>query len=129
MNHRNARKTAKKAWKNARKLYYEKLREKLKTCDSNPKTNWKLLKAVCGMKINTSMLVLIENGPIYDKNSKKANLLNDFFVCQSTLDINTYPDLPDMAIESNHPKKLLELTVTPNEIYQTLLKSNPNNRS
>jgi len=31
-----------------------------------------------------------------------------------------------MVIENNHPNKVLELTVTPNEIYQTLLKLNPN---
>ena len=117
--HRDARRVAKKAWNQAKKNYLIKLHDKINKPDYFQKGHWALLKNVMGPKF-MSIPTLIENEINYNSESEKCEVLNNFFVSLSNLNLNSAPNLPKLLIKSQ--TSLCDVSATVLEV-RTILQS------
>ena len=118
-NHRNARKIAKAAWRNARNEYVTKLFNSNNNPEVHQKNYWKLMKNVIGSKcINVPTLVCDDVHVVSD--FAKCEILNDFFVDQTKLNYLNEPQLPTLCLKTK--ECLSDITVTEAEVC-TILKS------
>jgi len=90
-----ARKKAKKAWHAAKEKQNAKIYAKAMGPGGRSKAYWKILKQNFGNKNNQSIPTLIDGTHTYISDASKAELLNTYFVEQSTLDLINEPQLPD----------------------------------
>ena len=123
-NFKKARKLAKSEWKKAKLLYEEKVHKKLNDPNLSSKTYWKQIKKCYGTSKKNSIPVLMENDKIFSEAIDKANLLNTYFVSQSTLDLKTEPNLPKQSSNPNPRISINRIETTVEEVYKILTKLN-----
>ena len=84
-NHRNARREAKAAWKQAQIIYYEKLNKQMENPDTSKKSYWKIIKSLQGQTRTTSIPEIVENGKSYRDVKDIVKILNNYFVAQTKM--------------------------------------------
>jgi hypothetical protein len=119
-NHRNARREAKIAWKQAQKIYYEKLNKKLENPDTSKKSYWKIIKSLQGQTKITSIPEIVENGKSYRDVKDIVTILNNYFVAQTKM---IHPDesslVPVVDADVNIPT-LTSIQITNENILNCL---------
>ena len=80
----------------SKKDYFKSLADKLKTSNVSSSDYWRTLKSFIKPSTSTSIPPIFDNGSYVSDSDEKANLLNNFFVSQTTLD-DSAAILPDIA--------------------------------
>ena len=98
--HREARKTAKKAWHKAKENYFAKMKIHMNKSESNQKYYWKYIKSVMGE--STKSIPILENGgKIFVNDLEKCEALNLFrnqILVNILVQNQVYPDLQKMLL-------------------------------
>ena len=100
----------------------KKISDKLKTGTLSSRDWWRTLKTVISPNSKSSVPPLEKDGIIYDDDTDKANVLNDFFRDQTLVDDHGV-ELPPLD-NYNVLSELSSLQITPNEV-ESVLKSLP----
>lgn len=83
--------------RNAKRKYHESICEKIKTSQFASKNWWTLIKQLTHLSNKPSNLnILVENDIAITDDREKADLLNNFFASQSTLDDKNCPSLENI---------------------------------
>ena len=98
------------------------LAEKLKSDNLSSKQWWAILKSIISPNTKSSTPPLEKDGVVYADDTEKANVLNDFFRDQTSLDERNavLPQILPYPVEET----LSSITLTPNEV-EFILKSLP----
>ena len=83
--HKTARKEAKHEWNIAKQNYFNKLQNKMSTCENKAKVYWKITKSLYGQSKIQNIPTLTVNGTDYTDDEGKANILNEYFVSQTRI--------------------------------------------
>ena len=103
----------------SKKLEIQKLTEKLQNTSGGPKDWWKTLKTFIKPGQNSAIPPLVLNGNIYSNQEEKADILNQYFTDQTTLD-ESNASLPS----DNHvPPNTLEFLHIMSYEVESVLKS------
>ena len=86
---RTARREAKAAWKQAQRIHYDKLNEKMENPETSKKSYWKMIKSFQGQTKTKSIPEIVENGKSYQDVKDIVSILNNYFVAQTKM---TQPD-------------------------------------
>ena len=81
--------------RDAKKVFHDKIASKLTSEELSAKDWWKVLKTFISPQSKTSIPPLENDGSIRSDENEKANILNNFFQSQSSLN-NQYPILPQI---------------------------------
>jgi hypothetical protein len=105
--------------RHARKAYFDKICEKIKSSKFGSKDWWKLTKQLTGSTTTRSISILTtDEGTVLHDDFDKANLLNEFFCLQSTI-IDSGKKLP--PINSGMPQVLENVIITPDDVKDVLI--------
>ena len=105
----------------SKQQYLDQLSNKLKTKPLSSKDWWSTLKTFISPSSKTSVPTLEKDGRVYNDDTDKANLLNNFFRDQTLLD-DTNAQVPH--IDCNVDNLLSNLVITPTEV-ESVLKNLP----
>ncbi|MES9992730.1 MAG: reverse transcriptase family protein, partial [Candidatus Thiodiazotropha sp.] len=105
--------------RNSKQNENDKLAEKLRNGNLGPRDWWKTLKNVIKPVDSTNIPPLYKQGNIFSDAKEKAELLNDFFCEQNTIN-ETNASLPN--INTSNPNTLDSITLSPSEV-EFFLKS------
>jgi hypothetical protein len=104
--------------RNAKTDYTKQLSEKIKGENLKTTDYWKILKQFIKPTVNSKIKILNDNGTILTSDTEKANLLNQFFQSQSSLD-DKNKSLPNFHVHQNI-NKLDTINITYDEVRDTL---------
>ena len=121
-NHRNARREAKAAWKQAQIIYYEKLNKQMENPDTSKKSYWKIIKSLQGQTKTTSIPEIVENGKSYRDVKDIVKILNNYFVAQTKM---IHPDesslVPAVTVDNDvNVPTLNSINITDENILNSL---------
>ena len=124
-NYKNVRNKVTYEIRKSKKYQIEKLTEKLESNNLNQKDWWRTLKTFIKPEQSLTVPPLCKDDIIYTNDKDKANILNQFFTEQSTLD-DSNASLPSI----NHalPYKLDSISVTSLEVEDILISILCNHR-
>ena len=105
----------------SKKSVIDKLSQKLLDTNLQPKDYWRTLKQFIKPEQSSSIPSLNADGVVLDDDADKANLLNDYFTQQTTLD-DTHASLPATPLENTSTLNSLNLTQA--EVQETLKSLN-----
>ena len=118
--HRTARRDAKSAWKQAQRIYYDNLNEKMENPETRKKSYWKMIKSFQGQTKTTSIPEIVENGKSYRDVKDIVSILNNYFVAQTKM---IQPDesslVPVVDVDINVPV-LNSIEITSENILSSL---------
>ena len=99
--------------------YYKKLGNDLKNNKLNSKDWWKIVKSILGKNsIAETIPTLYHDGKYFDDPEDKANIINNYFQVQSSVD-DRNASLPDELL-NNNVDVLSDIRIDPNEVEETL---------
>ena len=81
--------------------YNQKLSSSLSSVNTSTKDFWHFTKCVMGIKSETNIPTIIDEGTFYSTSSTKAELFASYFASQSTIQIDDMPPLPYNDINQN----------------------------
>ena len=110
----------------SKETYYNNLANKLKSRNLSQKDWWKTLKAFISSDSKPSVPPLVNNDHLLTDSEQKANLLNDFFVSQSSLDDSNIE--PPLVHTNNSAPSLVPELITPEQV-KSVLKSLPSGKA
>ncbi|MCG8077918.1 MAG: reverse transcriptase family protein, partial [Candidatus Thiodiazotropha taylori] len=109
------------AIRRSKKTATDKLAKRLSDSTLKPKDYWKTLKQFIKPHQSTSLPPLVNNDTVLEDDTDKANILNDYFAQQTTLD-ETNASLPATPL---YDVNTLNSIVTTADEIQSILKSLP----
>ena len=123
--HRDKRREAKEAWREAENKFYLDIENELKNSNNNSRNYWKIIKNVLGNKKTEAIPCIVDGDTIASSNTEKANILNSFFAAQSTMP-PAAPDhqLPPFNYLTNDPIHTVQ--TSPFEVFKILSHLNAN---
>ena len=119
--YKHKRSLAKNAFRQARKQYYDDLADKIIDPETTPKNYWKLVKSLFNNSKQSTIPTLFDNNSSYTNDKDKADLLNDYFIAQSTLPASNIP-LPPFTYLTD--ARLGRIVILPQDVKKVLLNLN-----
>ena len=119
--HQVARRTAKRAWKQARKQYHARLAENIcaSSRDNSSSKQWKILHSFYDLNKKSYIGTLCDGKRSFVTDKEKAECLNDFFAEQSQINVADEPELPQQ-INYRTASRLSNITVSDITVYNIL---------
>ena len=106
--------------RHTKQQHYDSLCNKLKSASLTPRDWWKTLKSFLPNTEKVSVPALKHQGQLFSDNEEKAQILNDFFASQSSLN-DTDSELPDMPMRN--PDNVLDPRPFTSDEVATILVS------
>lgn len=109
----------------AKSEYQNKLIDKMKSSNTNTKTWFKLAKQINNKQKHSTIPTLLHNGSTANTEQEKAELLNNFFCSQSSLDDSNHPlpDLPEPGVSFS------SIEITRQDVSDAILLMDPTKAS
>ena len=124
-NHRIARKSAKKAWREAKLNYDIKMRAKVNDVYYSDKYYWKFMNSVMGGRVlSIPVLNSVSDGQFISVTNDldKCEAFNDYFASQTLLDFTDEPKLPMLEFKTTN--RLTNIAVDRSEVLNYLKQLN-----
>ena len=126
--HRDKRREAKQAWKEAENKYYQNIESKLDRSNNNSRNYWQIIKSIVCTRKTEAIPCIIDGNTIATSNLEKAEILNTFFAAQSTMPPAPHVhQLPPFQYLTNNP--IHSVQTSPHEVFKILTHLNINKAS